>query len=67
MSTPNVKKMHALDRAIKWAGGIVPLANRLGIDRSNVSHWKRTGRVAYRHRIRIEEITGGEIKARDFD
>jgi len=59
--------MHALEKAITWAGGPVALAGLLGIHHSNVSHWRKKGHVAYKHRIRIEELSGGEIKARDFN
>lgn len=59
--------MQALEKAIEWAGGHTALADKLGISYTNISVWKRRGSVAYKHRIRIEELTKGKIKATDFN
>jgi len=59
--------MEALDKAITAAGNTASdLAKVLGIDKSNVSHW-RAGRkpVPYRHRIKLFELYG--IRPSEFE
>lgn len=62
-----MKADHPLELAIQYTGGVTKLAGRLGIDHSNVSKWRVSGIVPYKHRIGIEQLTGGVIKAADFE
>lgn len=55
--------------AIEAAGGTgTALAEVLGAHHSDVSRWRRGIKpVPYKHRIAIEELTGGAVKAVDFE
>ena len=55
-----------LERAIEHFGGINELAKRLDVDRTRVSHWRRSGFIPARHAIAIEVMTDGELLARDL-
>lgn len=48
----------ALDRAIKAAGGVTRLAEKLKVDQSTVSQWRRRKRVPPGMAIPIEDATG---------
>jgi DNA-binding transcriptional regulator YdaS (Cro superfamily) len=62
------QQMNPVDRAIWFAGGVAALAKQLGISHSDVSKWKhRKKSVAYKHRIAIEQLTKGVIRAVDFE
>ena len=50
--------MEALDRAIKKAGNIAALAQRIGVAASAPSMWKQRGRVPAEHCPAIERETG---------
>lgn len=53
--------------AIEFAGGVTALAKQLGVSHSDVSNWKHGNRpVPYKHRIGIELLTDGKIRAVEF-
>lgn len=47
-----------LDKACKKTGSQTALANKLGVNKSNISQWKRMGKVPMIHCIEIERLTG---------
>lgn len=58
--------MEALNKAIWFAGGVRALGRALGIDHSNISHWKRAQKVPPVQAIQIEKLTNGRIRAVQF-
>lgn len=53
-----------LRKAIGFAGGVTALARALGISHSDVSKWQSGIKsVPHKHRIAIERLTKGEIRA----
>jgi DNA-binding transcriptional regulator YdaS (Cro superfamily) len=59
--------MKQLKKALEWAGGVTALARALGINHSDVSKWASGIKpVAYKHRIEIERLTKGAIRAIDW-
>lgn len=63
-----MEQMNPVDRAIWFAGGVAALAKQLGISHSDVSKWKhRRKPVGYKHRIAIEKMTNGAIRAVEFE
>lgn len=59
-------KTKPIESVIAEFGGVVRLADKLGIDHSNVSKWRKTGRVPAAHRISIERLTEGRFRAVDL-
>jgi DNA-binding transcriptional regulator YdaS (Cro superfamily) len=59
-------KSRPIEALISEFGGVVRLAERLGIDHSNVSKWRKSGRVPAAHRITIERLTDGRFRAVDL-
>lgn len=55
-----------LETVLAEFGGVVRLAEKLGIDHSNVSKWRKSGRVPATHRIEIERLTEGRVRAVDL-
>jgi DNA-binding transcriptional regulator YdaS (Cro superfamily) len=56
--------MKQLKKALEWAGGVTALARALGINHSDVSKWAAGIKpVAHKHRIAIERLTKGAIRA----
>ena len=56
-----------ISKAIWFAGGVSALARQLGVSHSDVSKWKHGRKpVPYKHRITIEEMTNGAIRAVDW-
>lgn len=57
---------NTLETILAEFGGVVRLAEKLGIDHSNVSKWRKSGRVPAAHRISIERLTDGRFRAVDL-
>lgn len=62
MSKKNNKQV---DRLIDYFGSQKSAAEALGIVAMAVSHWRKRG-VSAKQALRIEKITGGQIKAKDL-
>jgi len=58
--------MQHLEKAIWWAGGVNKLGRLLGINHSNICHWKRKKEVPAKHAVKIEQLTNGQIRAVDM-
>lgn len=52
-----------IDSAIQYFDGIQAMADRLGVDRTNVSKWRTRGHMPARHAIAVELLSEGAIKA----
>ena len=69
-----MKKQHngrkeniAIKKAILFFGGTVKLAKKLNADHSNVSKWLYSKLpIPLKHAVKIEQLTKGEIKAKDL-
>ncbi len=57
--------MEYLQKAIDICGGVTALAQKLGVDQSNVSQWKRRGVPAVWARP-IEKATKGKVKRHEL-
>jgi DNA-binding transcriptional regulator YdaS (Cro superfamily) len=53
--------MKAIDKAIKKAGGLSALADKLGIRPQTVWNWQDRGKVPPDHAIAVEEATEGAV------
>lgn len=63
----NGVKKHRLLQLINEMGGMTILSNKLGIHYSSISKWLRTEmKVPLRHAIKIEQLTQGKFKAKEF-
>lgn len=58
--------MEALDTAIKAAGGVNRLADRLGVRQSVVSNWRARKSVPPEHCAAIEKAVDGAVTRREL-
>jgi DNA-binding transcriptional regulator YdaS (Cro superfamily) len=58
LQEPPASDMEALDKAIKTAGGVGALADRIGVAASLPSMWRKRGSVPAEHCPAIERETG---------
>ncbi len=52
-----------IDEAIEYFKSGNKLCCALGIQRQNITQWRKQGYIPAKLQIRIEELTGGRIKA----
>jgi DNA-binding transcriptional regulator YdaS (Cro superfamily) len=52
-----------ITKLIKHFGSQVAVAEALGISQPTVSMWKARGKIPALQQLRIEQITGGQLKA----
>ncbi len=63
---PSTLHVECLDVAGQTVGGITKLARALGVGQSNLSNWKRRGRIPVEFHAQIEEFSGGKYTRRDL-
>lgn len=61
------KQNNAMKKAVIFFGGTVKLSEKLNIHNAHVSKWLYGRRlIPIKHAIKIENLTKGEIKAKDL-
>lgn len=66
MATPKRTLSNAVDRAIRQAGGVVALANLLGVNQNVVSNWRLRGCIPAGRCMAIEVALNGSLTCRDM-
>jgi len=62
-----LQKNVAMEKAVSFFGGVLKLSEKLNVQQSSVSKWLHSKLpVPIKHAVKIEELTNGEIKAKDL-
>ena len=62
-----IQKNIAMEKAVLFFGGVVKLSEKLGVHQGTVSKWLHSKlSIPIKHAVKIEELTKGQIKAKDL-